>query len=335
MKTDISINRTGTDNLLSPRFIFTIFIPTYNRGTDVAKTIQSVEKSYFRNFEVIIVDDGSNDRTYLVVAEERKKNNFPLTYVFQKNCGKAGAHNTALQYARGEFFMNLDAGDLLLPDAMSKFFEEWESIPVAERPLFAGVSALCLSEDGTLSGEEYPDGIHNISYLELDANAPISGEKRQAIRTTILRQFPYPRFPGEKHVRPDLILRRMAHQYKLRLMNRPVQINIREPDGITANITRYRMENPKSFRLFYLEEITLNRKYYDNGKLYGDNWRYIRFSFHSGIKLGDQIKEVHDRLLWAVSIPQGTIKWLIDRYRMRGRKYRISFFPWKIYLPRG
>lgn len=318
MKTGASIYRKEIDGSFDPRFTFTVFIPTCNRAATLANTIQSVRKSLFSDFEVIIIDDGSNDQTYLVVAEERKNSNFPLTYVFQKNNGKAGAHNTALQYASGEFFITLDAGDLLLPDAMTKFLAEWESIPTGERPEFAGVSALCLKEDGTLSGKEYPDGINSISYLELDAVAPISGEKRQAIRTTVLRQFPYPNILGEKHVRPDLILRRMAHKYKLRLLNRPVQINIRESDGITANINRYRMENPKSFRLFYLEEITLNRKYYDRRKLYGDNWRYVRFSLHSGVKLRDQIKEVYDRLLWLMSIPQGTIKWLIDRYRMRG-----------------
>ncbi len=305
------------DGTFNPKFTFTVFIPTYNRRTQLIDTIQSVEKSHFRDFEVIIVDDGSDDQTHHIVAGLRVNTTFPLTYVYQKNSGKAGAHNTALHYTRGEFFLTLDSGDLLLPDAMGQFIEEWETIPDGRKNLFAGVSALCLKEDGSLSGDKYPEKKTDVNFLDLVSAAPLSGEKRQAIKSQVMKQFPYPRIPGEKHIRPDLILRRMAHKYKLRLMNRPVQINIREPDGITANINRYRMENPKGFRLFYLEEITLNRKYYDKRKLYGDNWRYIRFSLHSGVTLGDQMKEVHDRLLWMATIPHGIMKWLIDRYRIR------------------
>ena len=317
MDIDTSINQKEFEGPFNPKLAFTIFIPTYNRGTQLVKTIQSVEKSHFRDFEVIIVDDGSDDQTYHIVAQCRSNTTFSLTYIYQRNSGKAGAHNTALYYTRGEFFITLDSGDLLLPDALNQLIEEWKTIPDEGKNLFAGVSALCLKEDGTLSGDRYPEGITDINFLDLVSITPLSGEKRQAIKSQVMRQFPYPRIPGEKHVRPDFILRRMAHKYKLRLMNQPVQINIREPDGITANINRYRMENPKSFRLFYLEEITLNKKYYDKRKLYGDNWRYIRFSLHSGVTLVDQMKEVHDRLLWITAIPHGIMKWLIDKYRMR------------------
>ena len=139
----------------SPKFKFTIFLPSFNRAETVGKTIRSLENSLFRDFEVVIVDDGSADKTYLVVAKERKAVTFPLTYVFQRNSGKAGAHNTALQFAQGEFFITLDAGDLLLPEAMTSFLEAWESIPEEKRSDFAGISALCVREDGTLSGEKY------------------------------------------------------------------------------------------------------------------------------------------------------------------------------------
>ena len=300
-----------------PQVQYTLFIPTYNRALVLANTIQSVENSKFRDFEVIIVDDGSSDRTYSVVARERAKVHFPMTYIFQKNSGKAGAHNTALSFARGKFFITLDAGDLLLPDAMDVFNREWDNIPEDERADLAGITALCLKHDGTVSGKLYPEGSGDISFLELVSTAPLSGEKRQAIRTEIMRRYPYPRIPGEKHIRPDLILRRMAHHYRLRPANTPVQVNVRELDGITANINRYRMENPGGFRLFYLEEITLHRQYFSKVKLYDDNCRFIRYSLHSKISFKDQLREVDDRFLWMVSIPQGTIKWLMDLIRMR------------------
>ena len=319
MNKEMNKNREKPETPLTSLYTFTIFIPTFNRAKHLEETLLSVEKSHFKNFEVIIIDDGSSDQTYLVVAEARGKVHYPITYIFQKNSGKAGAHNTALQYAQGEFFMNLDAGDFLLPDAMTKLLNKWTSYTEDDSARLAGISALCLNEDGKLSGEKYPEGIGNISYLELESVAPLSGEKRQAIRTEILRRFPYPRIPGESHIRPTLIMRRMAHEYKLMWLNEPIQVNVRESDGITANIYKYRMENPKGFRLFFLEEITSNRKYFGKRKLYGDHWRYIMFSLHSGVTFRQQSKEVQDRLLWVLSIPKGTIKWLIDRYRMKKR----------------
>jgi glycosyltransferase involved in cell wall biosynthesis len=309
------LSQSELDRSPTRKLRFTLFVPTFNRAETIGETIRSLENSRFRDFEVIIIDDGSEDQTFLVVARERKAITFPLTFVFQKNSGKAGAHNTALQFARGELFVTLDAGDLLLPDALTHFLAAWESIPEENRPDFAGVSALCVKEDGTLSGEPY-SGEMDKSYLELVSKTPLSGEKRQAIRTGVMKQFPYPRIRGEKHIRPDLILRRMSHKYKMRFINANVQVNIREPDGITANINSYRMENPNGFRLFYLEEITLNKGYFDKGKLYDDSWRYVRFSMHAGVSFSQQWDEVDDRLLWLLSIPQATAKWLVDKYRM-------------------
>ncbi len=148
---------------------------------------------------------------------------------------------------------------------------------------------------------------------------PLSGEKRHAIQTRIMKQYLYPRIQNEKHIRPDLILRRMAHHYQLHLLNIPIQVNRREPDGITANIKRCRLNNPKGFRLFFLEEITLNKHYYSWRKLFNDHWRYVRYSLHSRVMLKDQMGEVHNKKLWLLSIPKGVLTWLIDRYRMLRR----------------
>jgi hypothetical protein len=107
----------------------------------------------------------------------------------------------------------------------------------------------------------------------------------------------------------------MAHDYDLRFVNIPVQVNIREQDGITANIRKYRMNNPGGFRLYFLEEITLHREHYDRAKGFGDHWRYIRYSLHSGVGLIRQAKEVRDFFTWFLALPQGVSKWLVDKLR--------------------
>lgn len=304
----------GDSNLM-----FTLFIPSFNRAHSIGKTLASVNESTFRNFEVIIIDDGSTDHTLEIVEYWREKVDFPFSYIFQENSGKMQAHNRALSHARGFLFMTLDAGDLLLPTALELLKLAWEEIPSQDKVNIAGISALCLREDGALSGKKYPERVANNNYLSLVSRNPLSGEKRQAIRTTVMKQYPYPLIPGEKHIRPDLILKRMAHHYQLHFINVPVQVNKREADGITANIRNYRLNNPKSFKLYFLEEITVNKSYYNWRKLYSDHWRYVQYSLHSGIGLKHQFNEVHNMLLWLLSIPEGVLKWVIDRYRMHGR----------------
>lgn len=229
----------------------TLFVPAYNRAYSLGKTLESVERITSRDFEVIIVDDGSIDNTREIVDSWSGRVSFPIRYFYQENSGKAGAHNSALKLARGVLFMTLDAGDLILPDAVERIRAEWQAIPKGGMKI-AGIGALCLNENGEITGKHYPEGGVVANYLEM---ITYTGEKRQAILTSVMRQYPYPQIPGEKHLRPSLILKRMAHDYRLLFVNIPVQVNVREKDGITANIRKYRMDNPGGFRLYYLEEI--------------------------------------------------------------------------------
>ena len=80
--------------------LFSVIIPTYNRAGFIAKTIQSVLDQLCRDFEVIIVDDGSSDGTEKVVQK-----NFSIDKVsfFRKENGERGAaRNYGVQKARGE-----------------------------------------------------------------------------------------------------------------------------------------------------------------------------------------------------------------------------------------
>jgi len=173
-----------------------------------------------------------------------------------------------------------------------------------------------LREENTFAGKPYPANGVEASYFEM---LTATGEKRHAIRTSIMKQYPYPGIDGEKHIRIDLIFKRMGHHYNFWFVNLPVQINRREDDGITANIKRYRLDNPKGYRLFFLEEITLNEQFYDWKKLYGDHWRYVQYSLRSGIGFKEQSREVNSKWLWMLSIPKGTFKWLADLYTLRRR----------------
>jgi glycosyltransferase involved in cell wall biosynthesis len=309
--------------------MFTVFIPTYNRAYCLPRALQSVVASTCQDLEVVVIDDGSTDDTRTVIAEWQTRAPFPLRYFFQANAGKANAHNRAVAEAQGYFFLNLDSDDSLIPGALAAVLAEWRAVPEAERAGLSGIAGLLLEEDGSVSGTPYPSDRVDSDYLEIHSLGYVHGDKREATRTSVLREFPYPSFPGERHVRDNLIFRRMAHRYRTRFVNLPLVVGRREPDGITANIRRYREQNPQGMRLAFLEEITLNDAYLDGRQIHRNTVRYVRYSLHSGVGLLRQAREVKHRLRWLAALPEGLGSWLGDRLRsmIRGGLRRAGWRP--------
>ena len=95
-----------------------VIIPAYNAASTIAETLASVFVQSRRNFEVIVVDDGSRDRVALdkVLASWRDR----LHLVRQANQGAGAARNAALAVARGRFVAFLDADDMWLPDFLDR-----------------------------------------------------------------------------------------------------------------------------------------------------------------------------------------------------------------------
>jgi glycosyltransferase involved in cell wall biosynthesis len=96
--------------------LVSIIVPTYNRGHLIAETIQSVLNQSYQNWELIIVDDGSNDETKGRVEEFK---DIRLKYYFIEHTGVIGAvRNVGMSHARGAYIAFLDSDDLWLPDKL-------------------------------------------------------------------------------------------------------------------------------------------------------------------------------------------------------------------------
>ncbi len=89
---------------------FTIVIPAYNRAPTIADTLDSVASQTFRDFECIVVDDGSTDDTQTIVS----KFHF-VRLISQKNAGPGAARNAGIKESTGQFVAFLDSDDLWFP----------------------------------------------------------------------------------------------------------------------------------------------------------------------------------------------------------------------------
>jgi glycosyltransferase involved in cell wall biosynthesis len=98
-------------------------VPAYNAQNYLADALRSAVAQTWPRKEIIIIDDGSTDRTLAVARQFASAN---VRVITQKNQDAAAARNKALSLSQGDFIQWLDADDLLAPDKIARQTEEWD-----------------------------------------------------------------------------------------------------------------------------------------------------------------------------------------------------------------
>lgn len=99
---------------------FSIIIPSYNRVHIIERAIQGVFEQTFRDFEIVIVDDGSTDNTKEILQEYTGDTR--IKYIYQNNAGVCSARNTGAKQAVGEFLIFLDSDDTVEKSWLEDFY---------------------------------------------------------------------------------------------------------------------------------------------------------------------------------------------------------------------
>ncbi|CAM2856054.1 glycosyltransferase family 2 protein [Flavobacterium frigoris] len=100
--------------------LVSIIIPTFNSEKFVVETIQSVQNQTYPNWEIILVDDCSSDRTVSLILEMAKTDNRIHFFQLNKNSGTGVARNLGVSNANGSYISFLDADDLWKPEKLQK-----------------------------------------------------------------------------------------------------------------------------------------------------------------------------------------------------------------------
>lgn len=108
-----------------------IIIPCYNSARYVAETIASVKAQTSDRWDCVIVDDGSTDRSGIIIEKDTMEDE-RFFFVRTKNNGVAAARNLAISLCDGDYVLPLDADDRLVPKAIEKFLSTWEKHPDAD-----------------------------------------------------------------------------------------------------------------------------------------------------------------------------------------------------------
>lgn len=172
---------------------FTVFTPTYNRAHTLYRAFDSLRAQTFRDFEWLVVDDGSTDNTAEVVGEWTKSSHFPIRYLRQPHLGRHIAHNVAIREGRGQMWTSVDSDDALVPHALERIRLLWAEIPEPERSNFLSVAGLCRDQHGRIVSRPFPTSPFDIDVREyLFVHRRFGGEKWGASPMDAVRRFPFP-----------------------------------------------------------------------------------------------------------------------------------------------
>ena len=235
----------------------TVFTPTYNRAYILENLYRSLQRQSFRDFEWLIVDDGSSDNTEEVIAAwQREGNDFPIRYYKKENGGKCRAINYGVDRAEGELFFNVDSDDYLTDDALEKVASWVETLP--DDGSFCGVVGNLGTAPGQTPNTPIDGPWRDGNLLERYADYtdhPIDGERAPVFFTEIQKKYKYPEFQGEKFVTPAVTWNRMASDgYKVRVFDDIIWIYEYQPDGLTANVGRNFIKNPQGAGIWQREK---------------------------------------------------------------------------------
>jgi glycosyltransferase involved in cell wall biosynthesis len=275
------------------KYAFTVCTPAFDAEKTLHRVYESLAAQTFRNFEWIVIDDCSNDRTYDVARAYAQSASFPIRcYRQQSNRGKHAAVNRGVDLAEGLLFLIADADDSIAEDALEVFWTTWSSLTREEQSEMAGIGCLVRDQYGNLCGQEFPEALWRASVFDL-RKAGIGGEKWGFNRTEVLREFPFPEnvdkfFPEYVHYF------RISKKYKGLWINKILRTWYigENPDALSMQIGRY----PRGLR--YAELEVLNRFRSDLELNRREVWtrikNYVRCSVKCGLPISEIMADIND-----------------------------------------
>ena len=279
---------------------FTIFTPTYNREGLLISLYESLKKQTFKDFEWLIVDDGSVDNTNETVQQFIKENILNISYYYKENGGKQRAYNYALDNAKGELFICLDSDDEYVSNALETILEYWKK--VEKNAKIVGMGYLSTYPDGSTIGSEFPNDEMVETQFNIYNKYKVTGDKGLMFRTEVIKNYKFPVFDGEKFTTEALVYNRIAEKYEMLYINEKIEIKQYHEDGLTAKYNDLLLRNPKGNALYHNErnkhKMIFKEKIFNNAVYY----KFCRVANYSFSKI---FKESYSKLFLILSLPIG------------------------------
>ena len=219
----------------------TIITPTYNRAELLKKLYQSLEQQNNKDFEWLIVDDGSTDRTKEAVEEITDNASFHINYIWKENGGKHTALNVGIKTIHTELTMIVDSDDQLLPNAVDEICKVHHKYSSFDK---IGVYSFlkCYSNGKSIVSLDKEEFVDSYVKYRIKENRP--GDMAEVFKTCVLREFPFPEFQGEKFLSEDVVWIQISLKYQYVFINKPIYQCEYLDGGLTANDKPMKFASP-------------------------------------------------------------------------------------------
>lgn len=236
--------------------MITVFTPAYNRLDTLKRLYDSLCRQDCHDFEWLVVDDGSNDGTK-EYFESLEKGLFDIRYYHKGNEGKHRTINYGVRLAKGEWFFIVDSDDYLTENAISVIGKRLRTIENDNR--FCGITGLRVDTEGKTIGTECGYETLDTDFVSYRTRYMISGDRAEIIRTTVMKEFPFPEFENEKFCTEAIVWNRMAQKYICRFVNDGFYVCEYQENGLTSKYWEIMDKNPIGATTYY-KELMLYRQ---------------------------------------------------------------------------
>lgn len=162
-----------------------VILPVYRVEKYISAAVKSVLEQTYQTFEIIIVDDDSPDQSAEICRQFKDSR---IKIIHQKNRGLAGARNTGIRHAQGDYIAFLDGDDIWLPEKLEKHIEHLESSPAV------GVSfsrSALIDESGNLLGTYLMPKLYEITPPCLLCDNPVGNGSAAVIRQEVFAEIKF------------------------------------------------------------------------------------------------------------------------------------------------
>ena len=244
---------------MSSRNKLTVFTPTYNRVHTLPRLYDSLCRQTCRDFEWLVIDDGSTDGTQELISGFIAEGNISVGYIYKENGGLYTGYNTAYANIDTELNVCIDSDDFMPDNAVELILNTWKERGGKE---YAGITGLDFYAytDKPIAGY-FPDGLKEAFLLDLYVKNIHRGDSKQVMRTDLMKKVaPMKGFEGEKNFNPIYMLLLACDELPMLLLNENLCfVDYQPTDSMAKSIWKQYYDSPRSFAKQRLLEMHLKR----------------------------------------------------------------------------
>ena len=307
----------------------TVFTPAYNRAHTIWRTYESLCRQTSKEFDWLVVDDGSTDDTRSLVAswispvspidaqttrfEGTCDAGFTIRYIWKTNGGLHTGYNTAYANIDSELCVCIDSDDWMPADAVEKIIACWRQRGGNQ---YAGIMGLDFDTKGKPLGGFFPDGLAECYFLDMYIKNIHRADSKEVMRTDLMKKVaPQVGFEGEKNFNPVYMLLQVCDDYPLLVLNENLCIVEYQQDdsSMSRGIYQQYINSPRSFAKLRLLEMGLKRNTFKNR--FRSAVHYVSSCLIA--RDGRWLSKVPNKILVLAAAPFGLALYLFIKHKTR------------------